>query len=471
MMTSALAVKQHESVSSGSIQEAVTLARELLRPALLSHVEPLSFAPDPIAFLSASSATLGAGTLWAQPGAGIAFSGAGRAFVIRADGPGRFGQVSAAMRDLQQRLIRGDEDAPFPCIGGFAFAERAQRESSWRDFSDAMLIVPEVLLQIQGGDALLRITVQVAPGSSSDSAERRLRDLLRRAHHWATTPLTVLPRQTHVWRQSVPSRDAWESSVATSVAMIRQGTLDKVVLAREERLLADRPFSPVSTLARSRRVDASATLFAIQSGSSWFIGATPERLVRLENGLVEVTCLAGSIRVGNSEDEQRQLAAQLLASEKDREEHEIVVRSTMNALTEVCDRVTRLPGTPRVVTARSVQHLETPLTALMVDAGNVLDLVERLHPTPAVGGFPRGRALSLIQELEEIDRGWYAGPFGWVNLDGSGEFAVAIRSALLSGTRASLFAGCGIVAESVPADEYEETCLKLRPMLAALGAT
>jgi menaquinone-specific isochorismate synthase len=252
--------------------------------------------------------------------------------------------------------------------------------------------------------------------------------------------------------------------------MIRRQTVDKIVLAREERLHADGPFSPVSTLARLRRVDSAVTLFAIQAGSSWFIGATPERLVRLQNGRVDVTCLAGSISIGDGEAEQSRLAARLLASEKDREEHEIVVRSTASALVEVCENVTRLPGTPYVVPARSIQHLETPLTAVMSNDGTILDLVKRLHPTPAVGGYPRHRALQIIREIEQIDRGWYAGPFGWIDLDGSGEFAVAIRSAILSGSMASLFAGCGIVAASVPADEYEETCLKLRPMLSALGA-
>jgi isochorismate synthase len=252
--------------------------------------------------------------------------------------------------------------------------------------------------------------------------------------------------------------------------MVRSKVVDKVVLAREERLFANGPFSAVSTLAQLRRVDSAATLFAAKAGESWFVGATPERLVRLEDGRVDVTCLAGSIGIGSSPMEQSLLAARLLASEKDREEHEIVVRSTVSALAEVCENVRRLAGTPRVVTARSIQHLETLLTAFMSSGGTILDLVERLHPTPAVGGYPRRRALSVIRELEEIDRGWYAGPFGWIDLDGSGEFAVAIRSALLTGTTASLFAGCGIVAASVPADEYEETCLKLRPMLAALGA-
>jgi isochorismate synthase len=246
--------------------------------------------------------------------------------------------------------------------------------------------------------------------------------------------------------------------------------LDKVVLAREERLLADAAFAPVSTLARLRASDAAATLFARQSGSSWFIGATPERLVRLAGERVDVSCLAGSIGIGRSPRERQRLAASLLASGKDREEHEIVVRSTMAALEEVCEDVARLIPEPRVVAARSVQHLETPLTATLPAAGQALDLVERLHPTPAVGGFPRALALNLIRELEEIDRGWYAAPFGWTDLDGSGEFAVALRCALVSGRAASLFAGSGIVADSIPAREYVETCLKLRGMRAALGA-
>jgi isochorismate synthase EntC len=173
--------------------------------------------------------------------------------------------------------------------------------------------------------------------------------------------------------------------------------------------------------------------------------------------------------MGATAAERDALAGQLLASDKDRREHEIVVSSTMQALAEVCAEVFRLPGTPRVVPARSVQHLETPLRARLSRAGTVLDLVERLHPTPAVGGFPRDAALALLRELEEIERGWYAGPVGWTDLDGEGEFAVAIRSALLTGSRASLFAGCGIVADSNPAAEFAETRLKLLPMMSALG--
>jgi isochorismate synthase len=297
-----------------------------------------------------------------------------------------------------------------------------------------------------------------------------MRDLFQLARGWSSARLPCHAYQTGVRAESFPSRTSWETSVGTAVALIRQGALDKVVLAREERLFGGSPFSPLSTLARLRQFDSEATIFAIQAQGAWFLGASPERLVRLRDNRVDVTCLAGSIGTGCDEDERRWLADRLLASEKDREEHEIVVRSTMSALSEACEDVTRLPNTPRVATARAVQHLETPISAQMRDGGSVLDLVERLHPTPAVGGYPTERALSVMRELEEIDRGWYAGPFGWTDLNGSGEFVVAIRSALLSGRIASVFAGSGIVADSVPAAEYEETSLKLRPMLAGLSA-
>ena len=456
------------STACVTVNEAVARARQLGRTVLFSRVERLPISPDATAFLAESSAVLGSGTLWEQPGAGIAFAGAGSAWEMSATGPSRFGQVSAAMRDVRERLVR-DDDAVFPCIGGFAFGEQGSGAHIWSDFPDAKLVVPQVLVQNDGDDALLRVTVQVEPRSVPADVEQQVLDLLQRARDWSKAELPDHANQTSVRAESFPSRTNWESSVATAVALIRHGVLDKVVLAREERLLADSPFSAFSTLARLRRLDSTATIFAMQSGAAWFLGASPERLVRLRDNRVDVTCLAGSIGMGRSEDERRRLANQLLASEKDREEHEIVVRSTMSALAEVCEDVIRLAGTPHVATARTVQHLETPVSAQMREAGGVLDLVERLHPTPAVGGYPAEAALSIMRELEAIDRGWYAGPFGWTNLDGSGEFVVAIRSALLSGRMASLFAGSGIVADSVPCAEYEETSLKLRPMLTALG--
>ena len=454
---------------AAAAEAAVQVAREHGEPALLSHVESLPYGPDPLAFLAHASAALGGGLLWAQPAARVALAGAGAAVAIRGSGESRFGAVSAAVSRLGQRLVHSGAESRFPLIGGFAFADAQEPSPLWRDFPDALLVAPEILLHIDDRTAVARVTLTVEPRASVPAVARQVQDRLEHARAWAAAPL-LMPRGGNlVTSHSIPDRPVWESSVATAVSQIRSGLLDKVVLAREERLLADSPFSAVDTLIRLRGQDPTATLFAIQAGASWFVGATPERLVRLADGRVDVTCLAGSIGIGESAMEREALAAQLLASEKDRLEHEIVVQSTMTALLEICDEVTRLPGTPRVVAARSVQHLETPLQARLARAGTVLDLVERLHPTPAVGGSPRGAALALLRELEEIERGWYAGPIGWTDLDGRGEFAVAIRSALLTGSRASLFAGCVIVAGSQPAAEFAETRLKLQPMISALG--
>jgi isochorismate synthase len=438
--------------------------------ALLSHVAELSAPPDPMAFLAAATSAIGHGALWSQPRTGLTLVGAGAALEIRADGPGRFDAAGTAARDIAAQLVTSGSPAAFPILGGFAFDTGSNDGEGWSGFPDALLVIPRVTLQICGARALLRTTLDVPPGAGEDDVAAELDEALELSQRWIESPLAVRDLPEICARSSVPAREDWERSVVDAISAIERGWLDKVVLAREERLFARAAFDPIATLHRLRQRDDRATLFAMQTPGGWFLGATPERLVSLRGRRVEATCLAGSIAIDRDEAERERLARRLLASAKDREEHEIVVRSTVAALGEVCEEVVRLAGTPRVVAARSVQHLETPLAGKLTGAGHILDLVARLHPTPAVGGFPRREALSLIRELETFARGWYAGPFGWMDLDGGGEFAVAIRSALLSGCVASLFGGCGIVHDSLPAAEFAETELKMRPMLTALGA-
>jgi isochorismate synthase len=210
------------------------------------------------------------------------------------------------------------------------------------------------------------------------------------------------------------------------------------------------------------------TLFAFTSVQNCFVGATPERLVRLEERTVRTDCLAGSTRRGATHDEDRSLGEALLADRKERHEHALVVRALHDALLPFCSQV-HAPETPTLLRMPNVQHLYTPLEGILKEEGDIFGLVERLHPTPATGGLPREMACSVLRTYECFDRGWYAGPVGWVDGRGGGEFVVAIRSALLKGCEASLYAGCGIVAGSDPEREYEESCLKLRPMLWAVN--
>ena len=192
-MTTAVSLELPRPRACFGIDDAVACARQLGRTALLSRVERLPFAPDPIAFLAASSAALGCGTLWQQPASGLAFAGAGSACDLRATGPGRFGQVSSAMRDLQSRLVR-DDGATFPCLGGFAFGVHGNGSHIWNDFPGARLVIPQVLVQNDGHDALLRVTVEVASEIVTSRHRTANRRSLRNALAVGSRP-RLLPTQ------------------------------------------------------------------------------------------------------------------------------------------------------------------------------------------------------------------------------------------------------------------------------------
>ncbi len=249
---------------------------------------------------------------------------------------------------------------------------------------------------------------------------------------------------------------------------IEAGSVEKVVLARELALQAHGNFDETAALARLREEYPGCTIFAFRQGGACFMGATPERLVRVEGRKVRATCLAGSARRGTDQQDDEAVGSALRADGKERREHQHVVGMIAEALMPLC-RDIDIPSEPVLMRIANVQHLFTPMEGTLSGDVGVLDLVERLHPTPAVGGMPRAEALRAIGEREHFDRGWYAGPVGWVAANGDGEFAVALRSALVTGSEARLFAGCGIVAGSDPQREYEESSLKLRPMLWALN--
>lgn len=177
--------------------------------------------------------------------------------------------------------------------------------------------------------------------------------------------------------------------------------------------------------------------------------------------------LAGSTSRGRSAIEDELLANDLLMSSKDREEHQFVVKAIQENLEPLSEKIDH-PTNPQIKKLKNVQHLFTPISASIKKGVQIHDLIRELHPTPAVGGFPREDAVSHIHEIEQLDRGWYAAPIGWFNLNGCGEFAVAIRSALLHENRATLYAGCGIVSDSDPEKEWKETLLKFKPMMDSL---
>jgi isochorismate synthase len=250
---------------------------------------------------------------------------------------------------------------------------------------------------------------------------------------------------------------------------IRAGDLQKVVLAREVHITAGSPIDAVSWLVALRERYPNCTLFAVGEGDTVFLGASPERLVRVEGEVVVTAALAGTAPRGASRAADQALGAALCDSSKNGAEHAIVVSHLKNALESCCDDV-EVASEPVLLRTRTVQHLCTEIRARRRSGApaSLLDLVGRLHPSPAVGGAPREAALRWLAENEQADRGWFAGPVGYLQSNGDGEFAVALRSALARGRTATAWAGAGIVARSQPAAEFTETELKLRTVLGPL---
>ena len=258
--------------------------------------------------------------------------------------------------------------------------------------------------------------------------------------------------------------DEWLALIADAVDAIGRGRMRKVVLAREVTVDANRPILAVDVLGRLRALYPSCMLFSVEG----FVGASPELLVARAGVHVRAQPMAGTIPRSGDPAVDARLAAGLLASEKDREEHALVVDEVAAMLTPHCTSLD-VPAAPSIIPLRNVSHLGTMLTGRLREGGpSALALAALLHPTPAVAGTPTPDALAYIAAVEGLDRGRFAGPVGWVDARGDGEWAVGVRSAELDGHRARLFAGVGVVADSVPEAELAETQLKLQALLAAI---
>lgn len=265
-----------------------------------------------------------------------------------------------------------------------------------------------------------------------------------------------------------PTASEYAGLVEAARTRIRAGALDKVVLARALEVDAGRTLDPEQLLRRLRAVEPTGYAFAAPTATGTLVGASPELLAQVSGRTLTVNPLAGSAPRHGDPAADRAAADGLLRSDKDRHEHDLVVRAVAAALAPLCDELAH-PDEPVLHATANVWHLATPFSGrLRAGVRSVLTVVAALHPTPAVGGFPVAAALEALRELEPFERGSYAGPVGWVDANGDGVWALALRCAELNGEHARLFAGAGIVAESDPASEVEETARKFRAFLDSL---
>lgn len=414
--------------------------------------------------------------LWDPPG-GPGYCGLGQAVEIRAHGPARIAQVEDQARRLWTRIehVR-HPDVPAGVeprlFGGFAFAEGTAAAPPWRGFGDARFVLPAWCYGRDGDAAWLSLAVDVStePAEALGAHAAALGDMLDALRAPAPLPDT---RPSLVDLREMPRAD-WRRDIEDIRRAIAGARCDKIVAARCSEVLLSDPIDPGAVLARLGRRYPDCYRFGFHVDGAAFVGATPERLVTRAGERVRTQALAGSIAVSaedrgaRSSDEERQAATALLASGKDRGEQALVVEAIARVLGPLCGEL-HVPDQPEIRVLRHVLHLETPIAGTLRRPTHVLALVAALHPTPAVGGEPTGEALRWIAAREPRPRGWYAAPVGWFDRHGDGEFAVAIRSGLLAGTRAYLYAGAGIVRDSDPDAEFEETRIKLRTVLDALG--
>ncbi|MEZ3165530.1 isochorismate synthase [Halorubrum sp. RMP-47] len=438
-------------------------ARSRSSPPLVSRTTAI----DEPAFAAAFDALSAPRTVWSAPGDALVIGG-GAAATLTAAGGDRFASIRRATTELFESgdVHAGTEAARPRVFGGFSFHEGAADGEPWGAFPEARFVFPRVQLTIADNGAWLTVNA-VGPDAGIDAVEERLaREVDRFADLAAADGRSARPLRPGI-RESrrTTSREAWRDSVGAAVGRIADGDLRKVVLAQalEADLAADFPRAATLERLAEKYPDCHRYWFEPADGEGAFFGATPERLVSLRGRTVETDALAGTTGRGETPSEDEWLAQELLDDEKNVHEHELVAETVRDQLEPFAASISA--GERRVRRLATVQHLHTPITAELDADRHVLELVEALHPTPAVGGLPPDRALTTIRETEPFDRGWYAAPVGWIDAAGNGAFAVAIRSAVATPRRATLFAGVGIVSDSDPDREWDEVQLKYRPIL------
>lgn len=368
----------------------------------------------------------------------------GRSISFTASGDRRFESAAKWWADIAATSVVRDEinrpGSGLVAFGSFTFAD---------DSAESLLVVPKVIVGRRDGVCWVTTIgtgIRAFPGLAiADPADA--------------------PVGTTFSDGSVNSAD-WQSVVAHGVARIESGELDKIVLARDIEANLTEPLDVRWPLARLATDYPSCWTFHIDG----FFGSTPEMLVRLERGLVTSRVLAGTIRRTGDDAHDLALAGSLARSSKDLEEHEYAVRSVADALAPHCTSM-NVPESPFVLHLPNVMHLATDVTGVINDDASALALAASLHPTAAVGGTPTDVATALIAQLEQMDRARYAGPVGWIDASGDGEWGIGLRSAQIEndGTLVRLFAGCGIVADSIPEDELAESNAKFIPVRDALA--
>lgn len=414
---------------------------------------------------------------WGKPAEEVAIAAGEELISISAEGTDRFKEINAQYKEIRDSTAEysmiSHPYSGMMFLGGFSFYDQI-KGNLWDSFKPASFTVPKWMIIKDGKFTLATLGINLDPFDSPDELREYIGQQIGKLNYTIKTGSNDTDSNSSGFSNNRPlplngsGHDEWITSVNKAKDLITQKSFKKLVLARKISVSKNDGIAPTQVLNKLRRQYTNCYNFLIHNpNDKTFLGSTPERLGAFRNNLLLTEALAGSIQRGKTATEDTVFERYLSDSKKDRNEHNFVIQDIEERLQPLTRSLNR-SSEPEIKKLYNVQHLYTPIRAQLKEEIDMLTAIEQLHPTPAVGGYPWNNAAKYLKELENFERGWYAGPVGWFNANGDGEFAVAIRSGLFSAQHAHFFAGCGIVSDSNPETEWEETNLKLKPMLSAL---
>ncbi|OYQ62101.1 hypothetical protein B9G53_23955 [Pseudanabaena sp. SR411] len=490
----------YSSIDSKSLHDwivkAIAQAQITGSPILFSYSQNWECI-NPLLLLASKSEAQQQKFYWEQPNADLVLAAAGSVAEVSVPNHDLSDRFDCAKKFIKNHLTNAiiakiadlessEFQIPIHFFGAFSFYRNGSDASDYLDlaepndyqpvieFPTLLFFIPRWMVRLKGKSCTLTLNHYIQPWDKPDEVLERIENLrshLQESAHYEAPTVHEVSKIVEVQGQQI-----WTEIVERALALIHQGHFEKVVLARALDVLADRNFDPFQVLHVLRCEYPECISFLLDYGvGKTFLGATPEVVLQFkaqsDRLWLRSDAVAGSIERGKTVQEDQMMGDRLLNSEKDMREHQIVIRS-------ICDRLQSMGAAidPQAETSllrlSNVQHLYTPITAQIDDPDWLiaLDILQQLHPTAAVGGEPRDRAVCFMQQWEACDRGWYAAPIGWLNGDGEGTFGVGIRAGYIQGDRARIFAGAGIVANSQVENEQSETTIKFAALLKALGA-
>jgi menaquinone-specific isochorismate synthase len=490
----------YSSIDSKSLHDwivkAIAKAQITGSPILLSYSQNWECF-NPLLLLASKSEAQQPKFYWEQPNADLVLAAAGSVAEVSVPNHDLSDRFDCAKKFIKAHLTNAiiaknsnfattESPISIHIFGAFSFYRNGSDASDYLDLAETndyqpviefptlLFFIPRWMVRHKEQNCTLTLNHYIQPWDKPDEVLESIEDLrshLQESSHYEAPTVHEVSKIVEVQGQQI-----WTEIVERALALIHQGHFEKVVLARALDVLADRNFDPFQVLHVLRCEYPECISFLLDYGvGKTFLGATPEVVLQFkaqsDRLWLRSDAVAGSIERGKTVQEDLMLGDRLLNSEKDMREHQIVIRS-------ICDRLQSMGAAidPQSETSllrlSNVQHLYTPITAQIDDPDWLiaLDILQQLHPTAAVGGEPRDRAVCFMQQWEACDRGWYAAPIGWLNGDGEGTFGVGIRAGYIQGDRARIFAGAGIVANSQVENEQSETTIKFAALLKALGA-